>query len=81
LLLLSRAPPCKAAERQQSQQTPKSLKRHQQGVFMDEAPLTMEKLSFEQAQAVDTISAYGGYLNRYPRKSKFFSVNMLHYEW
>jgi hypothetical protein len=48
---------------------------------MDEAPLTMEKLSFEQAQAVDTISAYGGYLNRYPRKSKFFSVNMLHYEW
>lgn len=46
--------------------TEKLPKWYQQGVFMDEALLTLEKLSFGQAQAEDTISAYGGYLNRYP---------------
>ena len=46
--------------------TEKFIKWFPQGVFMDEALLTQEKLSFEQAQAEDTISAYGGYLNRYP---------------
>ena len=35
-------------------------------MLADDARRRIEKLSFEQAQAVDTISAYGGYLNRYP---------------
>lgn len=44
----------------------KILKRYQQGVFMDEARITLEKLSFDQAMAGNTVSAYEGFLKRYP---------------
>jgi hypothetical protein len=39
------------------------LKTHPRGVFVDEA---REKLNFEQAVQVNTISAYEGFLKRYP---------------
>jgi hypothetical protein len=46
--------------------TEKILERYQQGVFMDEALLTLEKLSFEQAITGNTISAYENFLKQYP---------------
>jgi outer membrane protein assembly factor BamD (BamD/ComL family) len=42
------------------------LKRYRQGVFMDEALSTLEKLYFEQAIQGNTISAYEDFLRRYP---------------
>lgn len=45
----------------------KLLEKYRQGIFMDDALSTPEKLSFERAKAQDTIAAYDGYLNRYPQ--------------
>lgn len=39
---------------------------YQKGVFIDEALLTLEKLSFEQAVTSNSISAYEDFLKRYP---------------
>jgi len=44
----------------------KILERYRQGVFMDEALLTLEKLSFQQAITGNTISAYENFLKQYP---------------
>jgi outer membrane protein assembly factor BamD (BamD/ComL family) len=46
--------------------TEKFLERYQSGVFMDEALLTQENLSFEQAITGNTISEYENFLERYP---------------
>ncbi|MHB9096698.1 MAG: outer membrane protein assembly factor BamD [Syntrophales bacterium] len=44
----------------------KFLQRYRRGVFLDEARVTRENLSFEQAVTADTIAAYEDFLERYP---------------
>lgn len=44
----------------------KFLRRYRRGIFLDEAQVALEKRSFAQAAAADTISAYEDFLERYP---------------
>lgn len=47
--------------------TEKILERYRQGVFTAEASSALEKKVFAEAEAAETIAAYGEYLNQYPR--------------